>query len=415
MLMNHVGIILAFVLILIFAAKGVHLGLALSLGTIAAAIFQPLTIGGFFHVILAEIFNANTLQLIVAICLISGLGRVMKESGDLDLVVDSLAAIFRSDRLLCMLIPALFGTLLVPGGAIMSAPLVEQSAVQLKLSNARLSALNLFFRHIPNSIYPLYPSIILTSELLGLDRLAILKNTMFVMAVGSTTAYFLFFRGAEAQRAADKPRERRLGPSIRSLCLGFSPVLIMLITLVVFDLPFYLAAALGVAVALARGLAPENRVRGWFQQLLRFFREWVDYKVVLLMVGIMAFKGIVAYSGVITSTLHTVLQNGVALPLIILGMSVTIAFAVGMHQAATGILVPVFASLFPVGAIGPYASLLYFSVLFGYLVSPLHLCLTISNHYFRVSLWEVYQELFWPLFSVLVTALLWFLVGTYIF
>ncbi len=116
------------------------------MGIATAGLFLPLTLHQFAGAILAEIINPVTIQLIAAVCLISGLGgQLMKDTGDLDLIVSSLVCLLRSDKLLCMLIPALFGILTVPGGALMSAPLVEESAKGLKLSRARLSAVNLFF------------------------------------------------------------------------------------------------------------------------------------------------------------------------------------------------------------------------------------------------------------------------------
>jgi len=91
----------------------------------------------------------------------------MKESGDLELMVGSLVALFPRPKVLTMLLPALIGTINVPGGAIMSAPMVEENGKALGLNNAAHAAVNLFFRHIGYFVYPLHTSIIVLSELFG--------------------------------------------------------------------------------------------------------------------------------------------------------------------------------------------------------------------------------------------------------
>ncbi len=408
MVISLIGIAAAFAVILLLVARGSDLALALISGIITASLFLPLTWHQLGGAILKEIVNPVTIQLVAAVLLISGLGQLMKNTGDLDLVVGSLVRLLRSDKLLCMLFPALFGTLNVPGGALMSAPLVEQSAKELKLSPARLNAVNIFFRHIGYFIYPLYPSLILMSESMGVDRLLIIKHNFLPMLAGLLTAYRLYFSGIKAGH----PRERasnpkaRLGSLLGPLLLGLSPVLIMLAAVLLFNLPFYLAALMGVLSASLRGISEPDFYFVWRGRLKRFAMEWVDYKVGLIIAAIMGFKGIIASSGVVDTALESIVHNGIPLPLLTAATALTVSYAIGVHLAATGLLAPMFILLFPASAMGPFVSLLFACIVIGYLLSPLHLCLTFSNQYFRAGLLDVYKQLFWPLLAILATALL---------
>lgn len=405
MVISLIGIVAAFAVILLLVARGADLVLALILGISIAGFFLPLTWQEFGRAILAEIVNPVTIQLVIAVLLISGLGQLMKNTGDLDLIVRSLVGLLRSDKLLCMLIPALFGTLNVPGGALMSAPLVEESAKDLNFSPARLSAVNIFFRHIGYFVYPLYPSLILMSESMGVDRLLIIKYNFLPMLAGLTVAYRLYFSGAKAVRA-QKRAAKGLKSSVGGLLLGLSPVLIMLAAVLFFKLPFYSAAIIGVFTASVRGFSAPGFSRAWRQRLTRFVTEWVDYKVGLIIVAIMGFKGIIASSGVVNAALESIVHNGIPLPLLTAGAALAVSYAIGVHLAATGLLAPMFILLFPASAMGPLVSLLFSCIVIGYLLSPLHLCLTFSNQYFRAGLLDVYKQLFWPLAAILVTALL---------
>ncbi len=405
MLVSVIGIVLGFAVVLLLVAKGADMALALVLGTIVAGIFLPLGLKEFGQAIFNEITSGTTIQLVIAVSLISGLGKLMQHSGAMDLIVESLVGIFRSDRLLLMLIPALFGTLNVPGGAIMSAPLVERNGKRLGLDKIEMSAINVFFRHIGYFAYPLYPSLVLINELTGLDRLLIIKHNAPIMAAGLITAYFVYFR-----RSKDKQEKNEVKTTARryvlNLLLGFAPVILMLTAVIVLDLPFYLAALIGVSAALLKGLPRQDFWRGFLLRCKMFFVEWVDYKVALTILGVMCFKAVIEHSNVVSIILAEVVASGIPLPLLVAGSGLAVSYATGVHLAATGLLVPILTPLFPPSAIGPFISLAFTAIIVGYLISPLHLCLTFSNRYYKVDIPAVYKKLCVPLVVMLVTALI---------
>ena len=151
-----VGVAVAFGSVMYLASKRVALWLSLLAGAGILGLLSQMGLPSFTTALADGLFSPMTVQLVLAVALISGLGKVMKESGDLELMVGSLVALFPRPKVLTMLLPALIGTINVPGGAIMSAPMVEENGKALGLNNAAHAAVNLFFRHIGYFVYPPY-------------------------------------------------------------------------------------------------------------------------------------------------------------------------------------------------------------------------------------------------------------------
>ena len=75
-------------------------------------------------------------------------------------------------------------------------------------------------------------------------------------------------------------------------------------------------------------------------------------------------------------------------------------------MAAAGLLAPLFAPLFPPAALIPYTALFFVCIMLGYLVSPLHLCLVLTNQYFEVPYEKVLRKLALPMLAMLVAVVL---------
>ena len=130
--MAAVGVIVAFGSVIHLASKGIDPWLALLVGTGALGLLSQMESGPLAAAVIDGLFGAATIQLVVAVALISGLGRAMKESGDFDRMVslcgpnpeasahDAPASHHRYNH--------------VPGGAIMSAPMVEEHGTALNLT-----------------------------------------------------------------------------------------------------------------------------------------------------------------------------------------------------------------------------------------------------------------------------------------
>jgi len=398
-----VGVAVAFGSVLYLVSKGLSLGLALLVGTALTGLLSPMGLSPFAAALWDGLKSPMTWQLVLAVALISGLGKVMKATGDLEEMISSLVALFPKPKALAMLLPALVGTINVPGGAIMSAPLVEENTRALHLDRTSQAAINLFFRHIGYYVYPLHTSMIVLSELMDIPKQSIIKYNALPMLVGLGAAYLLFFK-----RAQLPPADARQESSLRhllSFLQSFSPILVFLGLMLLLGLPFYLAAAGGLLWALLRNLPGEKRSRALLGRLKELFTRWIDYKLALTILSLLLFRSVVEASGVTSTLAASFFRYGIPLPILVMGLGAVAAYLVGMHMAAAGLLAPFFATLFPPALLAPYTSLLLVSIMFGYLLSPLHLCLALTNQYFGTSYGQTVGKLAVPLLAIVLTAL----------
>ena len=78
----------------------------------------------------------------------------MQETGAITKLIDSLRTFFSKGGTLAV-IPAVYGLMPVPGGALFSAPLIDKEGDKYKLKNNQKNFLNIWFRHIWFPIYPI--------------------------------------------------------------------------------------------------------------------------------------------------------------------------------------------------------------------------------------------------------------------
>ncbi len=407
--MEVAGVAVAFGSIMYLITKRVSMGLALLIGTGIAGLLTGIGLQKFVAAVVHGIFSTMTIELVIAVALISGLGKLMRENGDLKLTIDSLVAVFRSPKVLSIMLPALIGTINVPGGAIMSAPMVEENGKVLGFDATTKAAVNLFSRHIGYFVYPLYASTIILSELLGVEKLALIRHNAITMLVGFIIAYPLFFRGVDHHEIARKNSNSAIC-NMKNFLLGFSPIIVALGLVLAFQLPFYVAIAIGVVLALGRGLSADSRGNALRFRMRTMFIEWIDYKLVLVMVGLMAFKAVLEASGVIDVFAATLFAYGVPLPMMVVVLGLLAGYLTGSHTAAAGILAALFVPLFPDAHAAPYTSLLFTAIMAGYLTSPIHLCFILTNQYFGAKYGPVSRRLFLPVLAMLLIAVVQLLV-----
>lgn len=402
--MDILAILLSFTCIMVLISKKVSMGVSLLAGALLAGLLLPFTLIETLQVIFRGVTSPLSIELIIIVGCISGLGHIMKKTGDLELMIDSLIALFKNAKLLSMLLPALIGTLNVPGGAILSAPMVKECGDELGLHPVQQTAINIFFRHIGYFIYPLYSSLIIASQLMSLEKTIIITYNIPIMLSGLLFSFFLFFRGVEGKKEIAR-KNNGFFWSLWNFFKGFSPILLIITLALIFKVSFPLAVTLGVILAILKRPL-RDPFSTYKKRTIGFFKEGVNYQFLIVIIGVMGFKAIIEESGAIYSLAEQLLALGLSLPVIILLLGLITPLITGVHMAATGILIPLLAPLFPLESIGPYISLLFSTIILGYIVSPLHLCLVLSKEYYRVDLWPVYKYLFPPIILMLLTGLL---------
>ena len=138
-------------------------------------------------------------------------------------------------------------------------------------------------------------------------------------------------------------------------------------------------------------------------------------KMIYMIVGILIFKGILSDSHAAAAVSQELMQMHIPLVLVVITLPFLVGMSSGIVIAFLGstlpILVPLIQSLGEAQFLPPYTMLMIASGFAGVMLSPLHLCLLLSNEYFAVSIGSVYRYLWLPCFALIgaATAYFWVL------
>ncbi|HHX49885.1 MAG TPA: DUF401 family protein [Clostridia bacterium] len=380
-----------------------NFGLAMLAGSLSLALFSNFSWEDTARIFVERLTDLSTIQLMAVVVLINLMGYVMKKTGSLEKLVDSMLEVLKDTRLVLMAIPAVIGMLPVTGGAMMSAPLVVEAGDKMGLSAERQAAANVLFRHLLCAVFPLYPALILARDLSGLDMSILAKAQVLPVAVGFVFGFFFIFRGSKPE----KPVERQGINTWHSLGRVFhysSPILLAVILVMSIRINFVLAV--GLAVILALTIDSKN-----FHQVLVRSREYIlpgiDWNMGIAVAGIMVFQGFVQATGAVDYLAVYFKEAGTPLFLLAIIFSLFTGMVTGSSLATIGILFPLFSPLVP-GGLEREAlfSLLYISVVVGYMVSPIHLCLVLTKEICQARFNRIYVYLVPPLVATLLTGIL---------
>ena len=397
-MLNLIGVAIAFTVAIILIGKRWNFGISLMIGSIIVGVFSiqnipPLELVRAFAL---SFVNHTTLELAGIVILMNTLAVMMQEIGAMTKLINSLRRVFSKDSILAV-IPAVFGLLPIPGGALFSAPMVDKEGDKLGVSKENKTILNVWFRHIWFFVYPFSSAMILIcsqdfSNINIYDLVAIqIPGFLFMAIIGVLILKRSIPEKVMKENNIKENIERRgllyLIPIILPIMLS------MLIstfsrfpstTSILISLPFGILALLGLLVI--DGLADRN-----YSKILKKGLSW---KLPLAIVGIMTFREMIKASG--TVEIISGITSTSYLPAIIIIVLVPFIFGVitGYNLGAVALSYPIIEPLFPlVGAnMVAITSLIFTSSLVGYIISPLHLCVVVSCEYFKTDLSKVYKR-----------------------
>lgn len=352
---------------------------AMALGALVLGLLTlpPLEVGRAF----LSVWTSPSVPLLaLAMALIPLIGGALATTGRLE---DVLAGLPRSRRAVYALAPALLGMLPVPGGALLSSPLVERAGGTTPEVRA---AANVWFRHTLHSIYPLSPALLTGALLAGLDVWGVLPYQLPAVGVLTLVGYAFLLRRASGrvELPGSRPRRAILVPlGILFTAPVLDLVLKRLFTLPVPELATVLAAGASLALAAAGRLFPAA--------LVGIARREKAWRFGLIVIAVFSYLAVFVRSGLPERI------GALALPPAVLAVGVgwLLGFSTGRQQAALSLVIPLY--LGAAGAVRPWAfAVVYLASYLGYLLSPLHPCLTVSAEHVGVPLSAVWRRLLLP-------------------
>lgn len=386
------GIFLVMIVLLI---KKMPLSRVVLLGGLGIILLTKNTPQASLKMIEASLFSKAVVDLLIVLALIMLLEEILRTEHYLDKTLTSLEVLVPYPRVILMLLPAFIGLIPSAGGAIFSAPLVEKASKDMKVTPEQKSYVNFFYRHITEYMLPIYPNVLLASAITGLSVTALLT---YMIPYGFFNILFGLYFVLKIPKLAKKANSVKKRTMLLPFLSATLPIFLIVILVVILQMEVKWAILIVVVLLLIKhGYTPKK--------LAHATKDALNYKTLWLVIVIMAFKGVLEGSGILKDLPEMI--AGLPLPnYVVFGLILfSLGLITGLQTAAVGLGYPiVMASL---GSISPFlGGMLYACGLSGQMLTPLHLCLTLTVDYFHASLTKVMQMLLLPELTLLSFAML---------
>ena len=395
---------LLLVLALIVLLMRLKIGMGISL------IISSIIIGFLFFDVYYEIpavfWNSissyTTIKTVLIVYGVLLLSHIMKER-QVDRMLGGLTQIFSNIKYAIIVPPVLIGLLPMPGGAMLPAAIIDSLGGPLKLSPEKKTFINYWFRHIWEYFWPLYPGLILTASIMQVSIKRIMFYQFYLTILAFIIGMIVIFtiKNNTASRAGQNIKE-----GLYAVLRSILPI-IMIIGLIIFTPISEEVVVLSITFAYL--LISGGSFKKKMQSIIKSFSA----DSMLLIAGVMIFKDFLIYSKTLDSIAVSMSGGQTAVFILLILMPALIGFLTGINQAYVGIALPIIVPLFFSGQTIDFTklTLFYASGFAGVLLSPVHLCLSLTKEYYKASWFKIYRILIPAVLPILLVPLIVFLLA----
>ena len=366
------------IIIVILLKRKWNLGVVMALSSVILAILYFLAPLDFLNAFYAAATDKTTISLVVALTLIRIFENVMRKNGVMQQMMDSFRGMVMDRRILMASMPALIGLLPSMGGALFSAPMVDEASKNINISQEKKAFVNYMFRHPWEFVLPLYPGVILASAITSYPlRDLMLANMPYAMC--------LLIGGSIWGLSGIGMQKEGFKKISRAGLMSFLPLIIILIMVIGFHLN--LSISIG-AVILGLYSAFRYSPKNIFQSL----KEGFSWEIILIILGVMTFKAVLNSSGAVTNISAFFTEEGIPVLPVLFFLPFIYGLLTGLTVGFVGSTFPILLGLENVNHIGAI-SFAFASGYVGVLLSPVHLCLVLTREYFKAAMSGIYKKI----------------------
>lgn len=379
------------------------------------------------------LFLPSNLNLILAVILITYLGEILSSEGNFKNTFLLFSSKIKNIKFTISIIPALIGLIPMPGGALFSAPMVEEGGKLINLNNEEKHQINYIFRHIWEFFWPTYPAILLLNNFFGISIQTIISRQIIYSFFYILTGYFIFLfpiknlykkensffedtnkhedlKIFESNNNNKNKLKYNLFYNIKKSFLfiffeNFWPIIILLSILLIFEININIIVLIIItSFFIIKKINPKK--------ITFYFKKSFSLSTILTILSIIFFKELITLSKVLNSFPET-LQKFSINPIFLVSIPpFLIGFLTGLTVASVGITFPVLKPFyFNLNYINyPLIMLSVISGFWGVMLSPVHLCFSLTREYFKASYKNVYIKLFlFFLLNFIISIIIFFL------
>jgi len=383
------GFFFSFGILLIIARKSLWLGLIIAsyvLGLFSLSFYE------LWELTLKTFSNPSIILLAIAVGLIPIIGGAMESGGLMDDLVNNLRMKRRS---LMAFSSAFVGLLPMPGGALLSAPLIEKGGKTV--SNENKTAINVWYRHVFLLIYPL-GMLLATTAMAEVNLYTVILYLIPGFVLMLVLGYFLLLTKVNQDNMpASSPDLKKL--FISTMVIVIAPVihfsLLSIFENLIQEIPLVIGVSVSIVLAFYFAKLP-------FREIYTISKKMKPWNFALIIIGMFLLLNIFKAS----DTSGVIAEASFSKPSLLVGVGFLLGFATGRVQVPISILLPIYLAQFGNHAMTPWIfAVMFFAIYQGYVISPVHPCISVSLEYFKTELKDFYKLLVMP--ALICLAVVW--------
>lgn len=363
---------LIFVLIIVLIRLKVSIGIALVAGAVFLGIWHFGLGAEFWLLLYHSLINIASWKLILTVSLILTFANIFESAGFVRSMVRSLESMLPPNWV-ARAAPAIIGLLPMPGGAMVSAPVVREIARESDITPEKLTASNYWWRHIWEASWPLYPSIILAAAVLKVSvwEVAVINFPISLTCI----AVGLLLGNVGRTRRADSSLE------IMLLVKSLWPILAIILVGLILHIDLIISVLIVMIILLlTRFVDPAGFGRS--------LRKGFSPGIIILIFGVMMLMNAMAGTGTAEHFYDELLDLKIPASLVAFAVPFVVGVLTGVTSAYIGVGFPVILPLLGSERLSFDSGMLlaFAGGFMGVMASPVHLCLVLTVDYFRASL-----------------------------
>ncbi|KYH42733.1 MAG: hypothetical protein AYL33_001430 [Candidatus Bathyarchaeota archaeon B63] len=366
-MIEWVGFSLAMASLLIISQK--NLGIAMFVSAFILGVFMMPERLPF--VVLRYLTDPSTILLALIVGFIPLIGGTLSETGQIDELISNMRI---GKKPFLMLSPALIGLLPMPGGALLSAPIVDKAG--RGISKEVKMGINVWFRHILYLVYPISANFIVSTAAARIGLYHPIPHLMVITLFSLMLGYLFLLRGSPGRMEYEESLSLR-GLALPLTALLIAPLIDVLLkvsrALLVEEAGTLIAVAASLIFSIAIGKPSLKK----FIEITTNARPW---SFAFMMIGIMVFLGVFKNSGVLE-----LFKDAPMTPEVLYVIAVALGFMTGRMITPAGIVFPIYLMKFGEVSALTFA-LIYFGIFLGYVMTPVHPCVSLTAESLKVEM-----------------------------
>ncbi|MEF8847708.1 MAG: DUF401 family protein [Candidatus Thermoplasmatota archaeon] len=405
MLLILTGILISFLLIIFLIRKKFNFGLSLISGALILGLFSLDRIS-FFDIFKAfssaviysfenDTIVTETLELAILMTLIYMLAKIMQDSGAISHLIYTLRHIFSKGGTLAV-IPAIYGLMPVPGGALFSAPVVKEEGDKFNIDKNKKNFLNVWFRHIWFPIYPLSSNIIVITSVKfsNIEITKLIEANLISFASMILVGLVILRFTIKKENGGEIPTKNEVSKKDYSGLKYLMPPIVPL-----FFGVFYMVTTLTLVQSFIIGIATSIVLLFFLLEktdkakYVNLVKKAVTWKFALVIFGIMIFREIFEASEANLAIFNILKDLPIPIFSILIILPIILGLISGYLLAGITLSYPLLVPFFPLTNLDivGLTSLIFMGAFVGYLISPIHLCNVLSSDYLKTDTTRMYK------------------------